>query len=187
MNQDVTPQEVQGTETLSGIHVKDALLAKRRELAMKLGEIEEAVAELNEEYGQKLQEFQARKKPLEEALYHVEALLRLDGCGEDSSGTHTHDTLSARSIPDGSITDVAFGVLEESGVPMHYRELAEKLLERSIYIPGRDSAATLLSRMSRDKRFKRGGKRGVYALSTWRLGRKKTKSSRVARRNSRKQ
>ena len=45
-------------------------------------------------------------------------------------------------------------VLQESG-PLHYRKIYEKVADAGITIPGKDPAATLLSRFSRDPRVER--------------------------------
>jgi hypothetical protein len=67
------------------------------------------------------------------------------------------------------VTDAVLNLLEERRQPMHYKEIAAKLQEGNTYIPGKNPAATLLSRMNRDSRFKRTKKRGTYTLSTWQV------------------
>ena len=52
----------------------------------------------------------------------------------------------------------------ENGRQIHYRDLAKIIQAKNIVIPGKDAAATLLTRISRDRRFKRTKKRGIYAL-----------------------
>ena len=76
---------------------------------------------------------------------------------------------------DDSISDHAFTVLKETNQPWYYKELADKLKEIGVHIPGQDRAANLLSHISRDERFERV-KRGTYALSEW-----KTKALNMSR------
>ncbi|UCG84347.1 MAG: winged helix-turn-helix domain-containing protein [Dehalococcoidia bacterium] len=140
--------------------MQDALLLKRADLTRGLKELDAVIAQLREEYTLRLEQLQAQKKPLEDALYHVEALLRFEGC---------QTSAIPPIIENISITDAAFNLLEEIQQPLHYKEIAAILQDRNIYIPGVNPAATLLSRMSRDNRFKRTKKRGTYALSTWRV------------------
>jgi hypothetical protein len=147
--------------------MKPALLNRRADLSAQLKELNSAISGLREEFDLKIERLQARKRPLEEALYHIEALLRL----EEHHGSK--DTISECAAPATaarlSLTDAAYDLLEEYNQPMHYRDIAATLQERDNYIPGKDPAATLLSRMCRDKRFKRTGRQGMYAPSTWRL------------------
>jgi hypothetical protein len=146
--------------------MKAALLEKQADLTRGLKELDAVISRLREEYSLRLEQLQAQKKPLEDTLGHVEALLRLEGC---------QDSATPPIIDSASITDAAVNLLEEMHQPLHYKDMAAILQGRNIYIPGVHPAATLLSRMSRDKRFKRTRKRGTYALSTWRV-----RSTRVA-------
>jgi len=162
--------------------IKDALLIKRQTLLHELKELDGMISLAHEEYSAKLQELQTKKKPLEEALHHIDALLRLEGYCANGSPANNNDTVRASAAAETSITDAAFGLLQELHQPLHYKDIALKLQERSVYIPGKNPAATLLSRINRDKRFKRAAKRGVYGLSTWRMRsakRRRTKSQKT--------
>lgn len=167
-----------GKDTLASIEpgVANALLSKRDNLMNKIKEIETIAAKVNEEYSLKLNELQTQKKPLEDALFHIEALLQLDG--------HDIDRINATTANNSkSITDAAFGFLQQTRQSTHYKEIARVLQERNVYIPGKNPSATLLSRISRDSRFKRDKQRGVYALSTWRIRRVKSKSAKKHRKS----
>lgn len=157
--------------------VKEALLSKRADLTGELKELDAVIAGVHEEYSLRLEQIQAQKKPLEDALHHIEALLRFEGYYFNNRLSAGDQGTTPDVIVRASITDAAFNLLEEFHHPMHYKDIAAKLQERNTYIPGKDPAATLLSRMSRDNRFKRPGKRGIYALSTWRVRSMKSKSS----------
>lgn len=147
--------------------VKEALLWKRSELTRELRALDATISEVQSEYSSRLQQLQAQKKPLEDALHHVAALLEFEGhYGTQDVGGDRGASAIAAGI---SITDAAFNLLERLHQPVHYKDIAARLRERDIYIPGKDPAATLLSRMCRDSRFKRTSKRGTYALSTWRV------------------
>lgn len=149
--------------------VKEALFLKRAELTRELKELDAIISRVQQEYSLRLEQLLVQKKPLEDALYHVEALLRFEGPSTKDSSNIGHVSTTPAVIVRTSVTDAALSLLEELHQPMHYKHIAVKLQERSTYIPGKNPAATLLSRMSRDKRFKRTKKRGMYALSTWRV------------------
>lgn len=164
--------------------LKEALLSKRADLTEELKELDAALARVQEEYSLQVEQLQAQKKPLEDALHHLEALLRFEGYCIENSHNARDSSSSPGFVARASITDAAFNLLAELHQPMHYRDIATKLQETNNYIPGKDPAATLLSRMSRDNRFKRIGKRGVYGLLTWRARAAKHKS--INRRKTRK-
>ena len=149
--------------------VAQTLFAKRDDLIQKLQEIENSIIKINEEYSSKLNELQWRRKPLEEALFHIEALLKLDGHKIDRNATSKLVATATIVRPNTSITDAAFTLLQRIHQPTHYKEITKKLQDDNVHIPGKNSSATLLSRISRDKRFKRAKERGVYALSAWRI------------------
>lgn len=151
------------------IDVKEALLGKRAQLTGELRELDAIISEVQREYSLRLEQLLAQKKPLEDALYHVEALLRFEGQPPKKTLGIGQGIVSPTAIARTSVTDAVSSLLEELHQPMHYKDIAAKLQERNTYIPGKKPEATLLSRMSRDNRFKRTKKRGMYALSTWRV------------------
>jgi len=158
-----------------------ALLNRRERLRDELETLDAKAKALQQEYSHKLEEIQASKKPVEEALNHVDALLRFEGYFLNSNQAQNSTGEAEAARVEMSITDAAFRLLEELHKPIHYRDIALKLQERNIYIPGKNPAATLLSRINRDKRFKRAASRGVYGLSTWRIrsqSKKRAKSRR---------
>lgn len=63
--------------------------------------------------------------------------------------------------------DAASELLARVGKPTHYRSLAQNLADEGVYVPGQDPAANLLAHMSRDPRFGRAGRRGMYGLADW--------------------
>ncbi len=155
-----------------------ALLNKRQGLIKELKQIDEAITKVREDYAKRLDELQVQKKPIDDALQHLEALLNYEGWAASSA-----DLDRVEGDTRISITDAAFQLLEEIHEPLHFKEITNRLLERGVYISGQDPSATLLSRISRDtKRFKRT-KRGTYGLKGWRL---KTSSSKTKRKSKRK-
>ncbi len=172
-----------GAESSEQKEVVAALLRKRRSLIDDIGKIDGTVCRVSEEYNSKLEELQSRRRPFEEALLHVDALLRLESVADDETDSHSGVGRPAATAPGGKLTDTAFEILQELRTPFHYKELAAKVLEKNGYIPGKDPSATLLSRIVRDPRFKRTQKRGVYALSTWRIRGAKPKSRKGRRSN----
>ena len=158
-----------GLSSKAKVDVKQALMMRRESLDKELQELDSVSSRLQEEYTGKLETLQSKKKPLEEALRHVEALLQFEGfyLGGNPAGAMTNNAVSLNTR--SSATDAAFQLLAEIHQPLHYKDIALKLQERNIYIHGKDPAATLLSRINRDDRFKRAKKRGTYALSSWRM------------------
>jgi hypothetical protein len=126
--------------------------------------LDDAVTAVHKEYSQRLDELQVQKRPLVEALHHIEALLRLEG--HDATPSEYAGGARSSISAAASITDAAVSLLEELQQPLHYKDIAALLRGGNVYIPGRDPAATLLSRMSRDARFERT-QRGTYRLSAW--------------------
>ena len=165
--------------------IKDTLLLRRESLIIELKELDTSILRVQEEYSANLEQLQTKKKQGREALHHIEALLRFEGHYVNDS-QYAENEVSKGGVAAGtSVTDAVFGLLEEVHRPLHYKEMAAKLLDRSVFIPGKNPEATLLSRINRDSRFKRAKKRGVYALSTWRIRRVKPK--RTKSRKSKKQ
>jgi len=167
----------EGSIVESQTPVVEALLIKRKQLLQAIGRVDSEVKETQQELGQKLEELKSRRQPLEEALFHLEAFLKIEGWMR--SGDEDNSLVAQVSASSKVPIEAARDVLEELGKPTHYRELATKVLASGIFISGQDPAATLLSKMSRDSRFKRYG-RGLYGLTSWNLRRtnKKRKRSR---------
>ena len=159
--------------------VKQVLIARRQSLIKDIEGVAETISQTQAEYAASLEKLQNKKRAFEEALQHVMALLRFEGCVPETHQSDNHGEVSdAKPI---SLTDAAYELLARLREPLHYKEITLKLQEKYIHFPGKDAAATLLSRISRDSRFKRTKRRGVYALSTWRIRetkRKKTSKSR---------
>jgi hypothetical protein len=174
-NREINPDKNSELEQQSNI--EDTLILKRENLITKLAEIDDAINYVNEEYNSKIQDLRDKKKPIEEALYHIEALLRIEGHNLNQASPSQVKYRGPKNLVTTSIVDAVFNILEEIHRPTHYKELTYMLQEKNIYIPGKDPAATLLSRVNRDKRFKRAGKRGVYALSNWRISKTNYKSA----------
>ena len=61
--------------------------------------------------------------------------------------------------------DVAIEILrEKSGEEMHYKLLAQEVVQRGGHLPEKSPEAALNAIMNRDKRFVRPNRRGFYAL-----------------------
>jgi len=147
----------------------EALLYKLAELTKQINEMDASISKVQKEYTLRLEQLQAQKKPLEDALQHVQALLQFEDPYKKVVPISGIYGPTPSIIKTSSITDAVLNLLEEQHQPMHYRDIAAKLQERNTYIPGKNPAATLLTRMSRDNRFKHTKKRGMYVLSTWRV------------------
>lgn len=156
-------------------NVQQALMVRRESLAKEIEGLTEVISQKQAEYTANIEKLQTKKRNLEEALQHVVALLKFEGY---ASETNRLDNMGITNDAEPeSLTDAAFKLLTELHEPLHYKEITSKLQEKAIRIPGKDSAATLLSRINRDSRFKRTKRRGVYALSTWRIRETKRKGT----------
>ncbi len=173
-----SPQEAESQKTLL-----EALLTKRKQLLQALENIDAEVREIQQQLGRRLEELRNCRRPLDEALSHLNSLLKIEGwVATDKEGdppASQAPTLSEKVVP----TQAAYEFLEKLGKPIHYRELSTKLLAYRVPISGEDPAATLLSKLNRDIRFKRYG-RGIYGLASWNLRKssKKRKRSRSKKR-----
>lgn len=66
-----------------------------------------------------------------------------------------------------TISDLAVGVLEDIGQPLHYAKIMEKVESKyNFRIPGKDPKANMTAHLSNDKRIVRLA-RGVYGLADW--------------------
>ena len=117
------------------IDVKEALLGKRAQLTKELKELDAIVAEVQREYSRRLEQLLAQKKPLEDALYHVETLLRFEGQPPKKAPAIGHVSTTPAAIARTSVTDAVSSLLEELHQPMHYKDIAAKLQERNTCLP----------------------------------------------------
>ncbi|MDD5093738.1 MAG: HTH domain-containing protein [Dehalococcoidia bacterium] len=154
-----------------GTDLKSALLTKRQGLRGEINRIDAEASRLQDEYSKKLGQLQSLRKQLEEAIQHVDALLKIEG------GIYEPVALTGVKADEPAIApaDIAFGILEEQGKPMHYRDIAAEVKKRGTDLLGKDPAATLLTKLSRDDRFKRIS-RGTYALSAWKVRKARSKT-----------
>lgn len=130
------------------------LLSWRDQVRKELAELRERQSRLGEEVSKK-----------DGQLRSILALLESEGYAEGRS-------IASGLDPNGSIADCAYSVLRESGQPTYYKDLAARIMEMGISIPGKDAAANLLSHIGRDDRFQRV-KRGTYALTEWKVPKQK--------------
>jgi len=162
MLQDYTSHDTTTEQEISSIGLEEALKLKRGALLGQIHSNDALIAELQAEFASKMEELQSKKKNYEEMLNHIQALLKIE-----TKATETETASNFINDDNVSITDSAFSLLQESHQPMHYKDMAHTLKARGLHISGVDPAATLLSRISRDDRFKRV-KRGTYGLKGWR-------------------
>jgi hypothetical protein len=151
------------------IDLTNSLSLKREDYLNQIKRINDQIKDAEDGYKASLEILNSQKKPLEEAIDHIEALLKLEGHDIEKSLIITKQNPVFANRSKEKLTDLAFQIMYELHQPIHYKELALKLQNINIYIPGKNGAATLLSRICRDSRFKRTRKRGVYALAEWKL------------------
>ncbi len=129
--------------------------------ALLAGLLEQAESELSSIRAQRA-EFDREERLATERVAHLRALIELDTNARDAA----ERPIAAAPAPasDMRAEDIAAEILTELG-PMHYRELWEAVGQRGGVIVSGNPAAVLLTRISRDDRFKRAKGRGVYALA----------------------
>ena len=163
-------------ETKAELNIKEVLLRKREGILAQLKETDAAISQLRGEFRQKLGELEAPRQPAEEALHHVEALLRIEGVQFDGSQSDNKEPVGRVAVTGTALAlDAAYRLLERAHRSMHYKDIARQLREQHVLIAGKDPAATLLSGMARDARFRRSRKRGTYRLSGLSKNRTKVK------------
>lgn len=123
---------------------RTAVVAEIEELRLRLGQVTSQIA------------------TKEGQLRNLEELLALEEQPKESD----QSTRSA-SVAGGRIPDLAIEILRAAGEPIHYREIARRLRETGVHIPGQDPAANLLTQIARDDRYGRTARRGVYGLTEW--------------------
>ena len=122
------------------------LIARRREVEARIKELENELESVIRRLG------------------HVQALLRDGGAPVEGSEILT-PAADSETVSDNDPVELALAVLEErGGEPLHYRELAELVMQRGGHLVGQDPAQTLVSRLVGDDRFVRPIRRGWYAL-----------------------
>ena len=134
-------------------------LKERRQLLV--GELEELRRELTD--------VTSRIGVREGQLRNLDELLTLETGSEATPAATTAPATPGTMSPSSAgapFLAAAAETLAAEDKPIHYRELAELLAAKGVYVPGRDPAANLLSHMSRDSRFRRF-ERGTYGLQHW--------------------
>lgn len=145
--------------------ILDALLVKRAQLLKNIEEIDEETKETQQQLRSRLEELLNCRRLFDEALLHVEALLKIEGWGSGGDAGKSAVPWMAGSHRKRP-AEAAHELLTGIGEPIHYRDLATRLKAYGVPVAGQDPAANLLSSMSRDSRFQRYG-RGVYGLTSW--------------------
>lgn len=147
-------------------------------LAAALGiverELEQLVGErqrLQAEYAAKLGPLEKEIARLETVRSHQQHALNALGSGP---GAPTSLNGSAAPLPNGEaprkLTDVAELVLREAGKPVHYKQIADDVMKRGVFISARDPGAFIISYLRREpERFCRTAVVGEYALVEWDL------------------
>jgi hypothetical protein len=129
---------------------REILESKRSDLTDRINTIRESVAELN-------RELQVKEAQLES----VELLIRLE---IDPTEPVRDAPLESSASPRASLMDAVAALLRETGRPMHYQAITQRLVGDGLHIPGKNPAANLLTQITRDARFRKTA-RGTYALS----------------------
>lgn len=132
----------------------DELVARHRQIS---GEVEKEM--------RKAQEIMATVANKKRALEALAQLIHIEGgtLPEESGPVVQFPSARRGSTP---ISEMAYAVLDDAGVPMHYLPLTREVMVRGVGIGGKSPSNTLLAHLSRDERFYRPN-RGTYALREW--------------------
>jgi hypothetical protein len=121
-----------------------------------------AEAELAEIRGHKAGLDRAERTSTEKVA-HLRALVDLESSA--SVGAEPTDQRPATAMAtDIRVQDIAAEILSELG-PLHYQALWDEVARRGGVLLSSNPAAVLLTRISRDGRFRRAKPRGVYDLA----------------------
>lgn len=160
-------------DATSRVDEQSAFEAARRWRVCRLEEIEAKIAELQEQR----EKFSKEVAALDGLLGYEEHSYTEPTPGTiGNSKGRTDDLLDPISV-DGDSTetrhspahvesvDATLKVLQQHGRPLHYREIYDKVTDMGVSVIGKDPAAVLLARFSRDSRIQRVGS-GTYTLIT---------------------
>ena len=125
-----------------------SLLSRRNEVLRDLEHVTQEVARLSEQVAVR-----------EAHLRNLEELIRMEGIVPASQQSNT-----TNGRPGARFLDAADALLRASRRPLHYQEIAKRLQADGVFIPGKNPAANLLTRMTRDVRFKKTA-RGTYTIT----------------------
>ncbi|MFA5367117.1 MAG: hypothetical protein WC333_04495 [Dehalococcoidia bacterium] len=135
----------------------DTITNKRIETLLEWkGQIEKELIDNKRKYAELGDELSRKENQLRNVL----SLLAIEGWTNCEQGK----TVKLSNI----LIENTYAAMKEIGKPIYYRELAIKMKETGVAIPGTDPAANLLAHMNRDERFHRIA-RGTYALIEWNL------------------
>ncbi|MCY3831522.1 MAG: HTH domain-containing protein [Chloroflexi bacterium] len=144
----------------------------KNELESVLGKERDKLQQEIEQLRTEIEAMTRQRQYKEERLGHLQALLASEPPANNERATSGRRS-SSRSTPTPQLMDMVENVLRErKGEPMHYRDLAEELVQRGAVIRGQDPAGALVSRMTQDdkrraegeRRFVRPTSKGFYAL-----------------------
>ena len=121
-----------------------------------------AEAELAEIRGRRA-ELERIERTSTEKVAHLRALVDLEGSATEGAEPD-ESRPTAVTVSDMRVQDLAAEILGERG-PLHYQELWDEVARRGGVLLSGNPAAVLLTRISRDDRFRRSKPRGVYDLA----------------------
>lgn len=126
----------------------------RREAKRQLSELE---TRLSETEGN-IRVLDAERSKINAEVIALRSLIAID------DGQPVDDRASASAYA-ADPRDVAVAILrEKNGEDMHYKLLAQEVVDRGGHLPEKSPAAALNAIMNRDRRFVRPNRRGFYAL-----------------------
>jgi hypothetical protein len=133
---------------------------------MRVGDVQvdrlrSAEAELAEIRGRRA-ELERTERTSTEKVAHFRALADLEASAGE--GAEPTEPRPAAAVSDMRFQDIATQILSELG-PSHYQELWDEVARRGDVLLSGNQAAVLLTRISRDGRFRRSKPRGVYDLA----------------------
>lgn len=133
---------------------------------------------------EELAELRTKREELCEVIARKESQARNLRELLESEGYQAEESRNGVEPPKHSVVDAAYELVSAGGQPLYYKDLADRLIDAGVSIPGRDPQANLLSYIVRDQRFQRIA-RGTYALAEWGLRPKRSGKSARGRKKRR--
>lgn len=143
--------------------LRQALVDEQARISEEIGGLEEQISTMN-----------YRLEQLLKRSEHVSALLENEGgATTDEPVPETQRRAAAPAASPSAFfsrsrknsVELAYSILKDQGrKPMHYKDLALRIVDQGGDLDPASAAQTLVARLSKDKRFIRPQKRGWYSL-----------------------
>ncbi len=69
-----------------------------------------------------------------------------------------------RFIKGAKLCDLVYFILIENQEPLYFKDILSQINDKGFIVNGKDPGLNLVAHLSKDKRFKKGSKRGYYSI-----------------------